>query len=473
MKLEVIILAAGKGTRMKSNTPKVLHQLGGKPLLTHVINTTQKLKVQKVHIVYGKDTSDLPKIFQKNKINWIKQPEQLGTADAVKHALNKVAVNRKILILYADVPLIKSETLQKLVTTVKKNEIAILTATLENPASYGRIFRDAEKNIVEIVEAKDASTEKLAIKEINSGIYCLPAKLLKKYLPKIKPHNAQKEYYLTDLIKLAHLDKVKILSVEPDTTFEIHGINDRSELAALERVYQKQIAEKLMQAGVTICDPNRFDARGNLKIAADVTIDINAVLNEVTLAANCYVGPNTILENVVAGKNTKIGANCVLRKVIIKDGVTVRENCVIENATLENECIVGPFSRIRPGTKISKNARVGNFVEIKNSTLGEKSKAPHLSYLGDSIIGKEVNIGAGTITCNYDGAYKHQTIIENGAFIGSNCQLVAPVKIGENATIGAGSTITENAPANKLTVARAKQVTVPGWKRPTKNTKAS
>lgn len=460
MSLEIIILAAGQGTRMRSDLPKVLHQLGGKSLLEHVVATAQALNPEKIYIVYG-DKGELLQnklahlTADHKNIVWVLQQERLGTGHAVMQALPKIADHADVLILYGDVPLVAKDTLQKLQEKTPVNGIGMVTVHLDDPTGYGRILRDANKNIVNIIEHKDAKEFELQIKEINSGIYLAKARILKNYLPKLEKHNAQGEYYLTDIIAMSVKDDRAVVSVAAKTPEEVLGINDRVQLARMERYFQLQNANKLMQEGVTLIDPNRFDLRGEILCKSDVIIDVNVIIQG----------------KVSIGKNSKVGANTILHNVIIGDNVEIRANCVIEGAVVADDCVIGPFARIRPESQISEGARVGNFVEVKKSKIGKNSKASHLTYLGDTVIGENVNIGAGTITCNYDGANKFQTIIEDGAFIGSNTALVAPVRIGKNATIGAGSTITTDAPAEKLTIARGKQVTIENWQRPIKKKK--
>ena len=385
-------------------------------------------------------------------MRWIEQKEQLGTGHALLQALPAINADDRVLVLYGDVPLISEEILKTLISTTPTNAIGMLTAQLANPTGYGRIKRDKQHNIVGIVEEKDATEKEKAITEINSGIYFVPANYLKKWLPELNNQNAQKEYYLTDIIACADKENIKVHAVSPRYTEEILGVNDRIQLAQLERFYQWQQAEKLMRQGVTLYDPMRLDVRGEVQVGRDVTIDVNVILEgRVVIGDECIIGPNVML------CNTELGAR-----------VEVRANSVIDGAEIATGCIIGPFARIRPGTVLATNTHVGNFVEIKNSIVGESSKINHLSYVGDSEVGKRVNIGAGTITCNYDGVNKHKTIIGDEAFIGSNTQLVAPVRIGEGATIGAGSTITEDAPAKQLTVARTRQQTIKDWQRPVK-----
>ncbi|EKE00566.1 MAG: hypothetical protein ACD_21C00327G0002 [uncultured bacterium] len=449
MSLHIIILAAGKGTRMKSALPKVLHKLGGMPLLEHVIKTAQNLHPEKIHVVYGDGGSLVRERLNEYDINWVEQPKQLGTGHAVMQVLPFIEHASQVLILYGDVPLITTTTLEQLIREMPRDGVNLLTVEFPDPSGLGRIVRDSSGKIQAIVEHKDATSTQLQVKEINSGVLVTTSKILRNYLPRLHQNNAQGEYYLTDVIAMLVGDKLPINSLLTTNPEEVTGINDNLQLAQLERQYQKNLAANLMRQGLHLIDPTRFDLRGDLTCASDVTIDVNAVIEgAVSIGAKSAIGPNSFLKNVKIGKN-----------------VVIRANCVIEDAIIEDNCIVGPFARIRPGTRLEEGAHVGNFVEVKNTTVGKRSKANHLSYLGDTIIGDEVNIGAGTITCNYDGVNKYQTIIEAGVFIGSNTSLIAPVKIGKNATIGAGSVITQDAPEEKLTIARAKQTTIENWQR--------
>lgn len=454
MTLSIIILAAGQGKRMKSSLPKVLHPLAGVPLLQRVVNTAQELGAKNIYVVYGNGGGLVRNTMQRLDVQWIEQTEQLGTGHAVMQALPAIPENHQVLILYGDVPLISKKTLQKLLDETPKNSLGILIAERANPFGYGRMLRDATGKIIAIVEQKDASLKQRKIKEINTGILTTTAKRLKEWLPKLANHNAQKEYYLTDVVALAVLDGCEVAGVIAESVEETQGVNDHVELAKLERYYQQQIAQQLMLQGVTLMDPNRIDVRGELIVDKDVVIDVNVIAEgKVNIGANSKIGPNNFLRNVEIGRNVEIYANCVLEDAKIADG-----------------CRIGPFARIRPGgSELAKNVHVGNFVEIKKVQLGENSKANHLAYIGDAVIGKNVNVGAGVITCNYDGANKYQTTIKDGAFIGSDSQLIAPVTIGENAYIGSGSTINKDAPPNKLTIARAKQVTIDNWKPPKKS----
>jgi bifunctional UDP-N-acetylglucosamine pyrophosphorylase / glucosamine-1-phosphate N-acetyltransferase len=452
MQLNIIILAAGEGKRMRSDLPKVLHKIGGKPMLERVINTVSALKPNKLCVVYGSGGERVKQELEHLNVIWAHQAQQLGTGHAVAQAVPYLDDNSRTAIVYGDVPLLTIELLQQLITQTPAKALGIIAANLENPEGFGRIIRNKKKEIIGIVEQKDANKKQLKIKEINSGIILVPTAKLKKYLPKLSNKNKQGEYYLTDVISLAVKDKCKIQGVTAETPQEILGINDRYQLASLERYYQQCMAKKLALQGVTLLDLNRFDLRGDLEVGKDLVIDVNVIISG----------------KVIIGNNVKIDANVILHNVVLGDNVHVKSNTIIEDAIIETMSDIGPFARIRPGTVIKQNAKVGNFVEIKNTELGRNSKANHLTYLGDATVGKDVNIGAGTITCNYDGVNKYRTIIEDGAFIGSNSQLVAPVKIGENATIGAGSTITEDAPPNQLTLGRARQCTIKDWQRPVK-----
>lgn len=456
MKLSIIILAAGQGKRMFSAKPKVLHRLAGKPLLQHVIKQAQALQPENLCVIYGHGGDQVLDYFKDSTgITWIEQKEQLGTGHAVQQALPFLNGHHRVLILVGDAPLVSPETLSRLVETTQSSELGWVTALLQNPTGFGRIIRDHQRKPIAIVEEKDATDEQRAVREINTGICLIPVSELKRWVGALNNKNEQKEYYLTDVFSMAVDEGIPIQTILAQSETEVLGINDPVQLAYLERAYQHQQAERLMLAGLTLLDPKRFDLRGNLQFGKDVVIDINVLLEgEIVMGSNCYIGPNVILKNVKLGDHVRIEANSVMEDAL------VRENCV-----------VGPFARIRPGTVLNRNARVGNFVEIKKSELGEGSKANHLTYLGDATIGKDVNIGAGTITCNYDGVYKHHTIIEDEVFIGSNTALVAPVKIERGATIGAGSTITRSAPANKLTLARSRQVTLDHWEKPKRKRK--
>jgi bifunctional UDP-N-acetylglucosamine pyrophosphorylase/glucosamine-1-phosphate N-acetyltransferase len=468
MSLHIIILAAGKGQRMHSNLPKVLHTLAGKPMLQHVIDTAQKLNPTRIYVVYGNGGFAIPNKFAHYNVEWVNQPEQLGTADAVSHALPSLPPDARVLILYGDVPLISLTTLEELAEGCTEG-LCLLMAEVDEPKGLGRILRDTQGEVIGIVEEKDATPAQLDIHEINSGIMALTANHLKKWLPKIDNKNRQKEFYLTDIVALAVKDQLPILDFCPHYEWEIMGINNRSELAIAERILQISQAEKLMQQGVTLCDPERFDLRGELAVGQDVTIDINVIIEgKVTIGSNCTIEAGCIISNSKLGDNCTIEAGSIIRNTELADNIRIKPYSHLDEAIIANDCQVGPFSRLRPGTILATAAHVGNFVEVKNTTLGSHSKANHLSYLGDATIGTKVNIGAGTITCNYDGINKHSTIIGDHAFIGSNTELVAPLTIGAYATIGAGSTITKDAPPHELTLTRATQKTVAGWTRPEK-----
>ncbi|VAW50855.1 N-acetylglucosamine-1-phosphate uridyltransferase / Glucosamine-1-phosphate N-acetyltransferase [hydrothermal vent metagenome] len=454
MNLSVIILAAGAGTRMCSLKPKVLHELAGIPMVEHVYNTSKTLGAKQIQLVYGHGGDLLKEQCAHFDVEWSQQTEQLGTAHAVQQASPKVDSDDIALILYGDVPLIKAKTLKALVSKVSENNVALLTVSLDEPTGYGRIVRDKKnKKVSAIVEHKDASDEIKKIKEVNTGILALKAGYLDECLNKIDNNNAQGEYYLTDIIAMAVNDGNEILTTQAEHSYEVEGINDRKQLARIERIFQRGIAEELLIGGVGLADPDRIDVRGELNAGNDSFIDINCIFEgEVNL-----------------GTGVTIGAGCVIKNSTITCDCIIKPFSIIEDAFVEKGAEVGPFARLRPGTRLKQKARVGNFVEIKNSELGENSKASHLSYLGDSKIGKNVNIGAGTITCNYDGANKHQTVIKDGAFIGSDTQLIAPVTVGKNATIGAGSTITKDTQDDSLTLSRSQQKTIPDWKRAEKD----
>ncbi len=456
MKIKTVILAAGQGTRMRSARPKVLHRIAGKALLEHVYDMSSQLDNNTVNVVYGHGAELVLQELQHLSVNWIEQQQQLGTGHAVQQAVDHIEDQDVVLILYGDVPLLKLETVKELLGMVSENSLGLLTVELKDPKGYGRIVRDQGDRVIKIVEEKDADDKIRQINEVNTGILSLKGKRLKNWLSNLENNNAQKEYYLTDIIEMAVQDEVRIETVQAETLDEVLGVNDRIQLSHLERVFQKEQAAQLMSQGVTLLDPSRFDLRGKIEtIGTDVEIDINVVLEgELNL-----------------GNNVKIGANCIIKNAVIGDNVEILPNCVIEDATVGTGSRIGPFARLRPQTELSGQVHIGNFVEIKKSKVAEGSKINHLSYVGDSIVGSGVNIGAGTITCNYDGVNKHQTIIEDGAFIGSDSQLVAPVKVGKNATIGAGSTITKNTPEDQLTLTRAKQISLKSWLRPTKQEK--
>ena len=452
MTLDVVILAAGKGTRMYSPTPKVLHPLGGRPLLQHVVQAARRLGAEKIVVVYGHGGELVPSAFGDDHLRFVRQEPQLGTGHAVQQALPSVTSDHT-LVLYGDVPLTRPETLA--LALHERRGLSLITAELDDPTGYGRIVRDNAGRVARVVEERDANPDEKAIREINTGIVAAPTAKLRGWLRELRTDNAQGEFYLTDIIERAVVDGTPIHTVQPANTWEILGVNSKQQLAELERIYQREQAVKLMAKGVTLADPSRLDVRGELTCERDVSIDVNCVFEgQVALA----VGVN-------------VGANCVIKDTVVEAGARILPFCHIDGAHIGSEARVGPYARLRPGTVLAAHAHVGNFVETKNAQLGESSKANHLAYLGDATIGRNVNIGAGTITCNYDGANKHQTVIEDDAFIGSDSQLVAPVTVGRGATIGAGSTIAKDAPAGELTVSRARQTTVKGWRRPVKRAK--
>ena len=453
--LSVIILAAGKGTRMKSAFPKVLHQLAGKPLVNHVYDTAISIGAENVCVVYGHEGDMLLNNCKNFKCHFAEQKEQLGTGHAVDHALPYLSMGDTVLILYGDVPLTSEETLKNLVDKVDEETIALLTVNLEDPNGYGRIVRDGAKNVQCIVEQKDANPQQLRITEVNTGIMALKADLLRDMLAKINNDNAQGEYYLTDVIGLAVKEGKKVSTAFAANEYEVAGVNSRVQLAELERIYQRNHAIKLMESGVTLADPSRIDVRGNISVGQDIFIDTNVTLNG-----------EVVIEDFV-----QIGQGCVISDSTIGSGTIIKPYSVIENSNISSQVEIGPFARIRPGTEMAPHSKVGNFVETKKAIIGEGSKISHLSYIGDTEIGKNVNIGAGTITCNYDGANKHKTIIKDNAFIGSDTQLVAPVTIGENVTVAAGSTITKDTSDDVLVLSRVKQKEMSGWKRPVKKVK--
>lgn len=453
MSIKTIILAAGQGTRMRSKLPKVLHKIGGRPLLQHVCDNSLALADNKVFVVYGHGGEQVKSELAALNVGWIEQAEQLGTGHAVQQAEAEIADGDTVLILYGDVPLLKKTTIETLLANVSDKSLALLTVSLDNPTGYGRIVRDQQHRVMKIVEQKDANEAEQQIGEVNTGILATQGNKLKDWLSRLGNDNAQKEYYLTDVIEMAVADGLEVRTSQPENADEVLGVNNRQQLAHLERVYQLQLADELMLAGVTLRDPARLDVRGSFaSLGQDIEVDVNVI----------FEGENSI------GDNVSIGANTLIRNAVIEEGVEILPNCVIEDAVVGKGSRVGPFARLRPKAELAENVHIGNFVEIKKSTVAKGSKVNHLSYIGDSTVGSGVNVGAGTITCNYDGVNKFQTIIEDGAFIGSNTQLVAPVTVGRNATIGAGSTITKNAPEEQLTLTRAKQMTVKGWQRPVK-----
>lgn len=452
-RLNVVILAAGLGKRMHSTLPKVLHTLAGKPLISHVLATARTLLPGKICVVYGYGGELVPQVINDDELIWVKQDPQMGTGHALLQTLPHLDSNGVTLVLYGDVPLTSVETLKKLIATSAESILALLTLELDDPSGYGRIVRSSEGHgVIAIVEEKDASESEHQICEINTGIMVVPNQFLHNWLPKLENKNSQKEYYLTDIVKMAVTDGVKVDATHPEHAWETLGINSKVQLAALERIYQDETAGRLLDQGVTLSDPSRIDIRGQLFCGSDVSIDINCIFEGA----------------VQLGDGVRVGANCILKNTKIQAGTQIAPFSLIEDAEIGKDCRIGPYARIRPGTHLSDEVHIGNFVEIKNSSISTGSKANHLSYIGDSIVGKNVNIGAGTITCNYDGANKHQTIIEDNVFIGSDTQLIAPVTVAKGATIGAGSTITKTAPPESLTLSRAKQMSISNWKRPVK-----
>lgn len=454
-RINVVILAAGMGKRMRSALPKVLHPLAGKPILSHVLDTARRLSPEKICVIYGyggervrQTVGDDPNLI------WVEQAQQLGTGHAVKQALPYLEKGSATLVLFGDVPLVKSNTLEELIGKARADNLVLLTVELDNPTGYGRIVRDSETNRVQaIVEEKDALPSQKAIREINTGIMILPSMYLESWLDRLSNNNTQGEYYLTDIIAMAVDDGIQIETSNPSSEWEVVGVNDKVQLSSLERIYQQDIANKLMEQGVMLADPARLDVRGKLVCGNDVEIDVNCIFEG----------------NVRLGDGVKVNANCILRNVVVSDGTVIHPFSMLEDTRVGENCRVGPYARIRPGTQLDDVVHVGNFVEIKNSHIASGSKVNHLSYIGDTEMGKQVNIGAGTITCNYDGAFKYRTIIEDNVFIGSDSQLIAPVTVAKGSTIGAGSTITRDTPEGQLTLSRVKQISIAHWKRPQKN----
>jgi len=441
---------------MRSELPKILHNIANRPLLQHVYDTSCQLENNTIKIVYGHGAELVRETLKDLDASWIEQKQQLGTGHAVQQVSDQIADTDTVLILYGDVPLLKLTTVKQLISNVNDQSLALLTVNLDNPTGYGRIVRDASGQVTKIVEEKDASASEKLINEGNTGIMAVQGKALKKWLNQLNNNNAQGEYYLTDVIEMAVADGIAVVTNQPESVDEVLGVNNRIQLSHLERVYQHEQANLLMELGVTLADPARFDLRGAIEnLGIDIVVDVNVIIE----------GKNSI------GNNVKIGANTHIKDSIIGDNVEILANCVIDNVVIGQGSKIGPFARLRPETVLAENVHIGNFVEIKKSSVAASSKINHLSYIGDTTVGSRVNIGAGTITCNYDGVNKFRTVIEDGAFIGSDTQLVAPVTIGKNATIGAGSTITKDSPENQLTLSRVKQVSLADWQRPIKKEK--
>jgi bifunctional UDP-N-acetylglucosamine pyrophosphorylase / glucosamine-1-phosphate N-acetyltransferase len=448
--LNIVILAAGKGTRMYSDKPKVLHALAGKPLVQHVLDCATALKPQQICVVYGHGGEAVPQAMQQYAAKFVTQEPQLGTGHAVQQAMPQLNDEGNTLVLYGDVPLVQHSTLHQMQQA--GSGLVLLTVNLPNPTGYGRIVRDAQGDVQSIVEEKDATAEQREIREVNTGILLAPTKMLRGWLAKLQNNNSQGEYYLTDIVSMAVQQGIAVHTVQPAHEWEIHGINSKAQLAVLERTWQMVEAEHLLAQGVTLADPARIDVRGKLGCGRDVEIDVGCIFEG----------------DVSLGNNVRVGAYSVIKNSSIAAGTNIAPYSHIDSSEVGANCHIGPYARLRPGSRLHDDVHIGNFVEVKNSEIAAKSKANHLSYIGDTTVGSRVNIGAGTITCNYDGANKHRTVIEDDVFIGSDTQLVAPVTVAKGATIGAGSTITRDTPAGELSLSRSKQVTVAGWKRPTK-----
>ena len=451
--MNVVILAAGQGKRMHSDRPKVLHPLAGRPLLAHVLDTARSLAPSRVCVVYGHGGEQVREAIADDGIAWVRQEPQRGTGHALQQALPALGPDAQTLVLYGDVPLTRADTLRAMAAAAG-DAVALLTVTLDDPTGYGRIVRDGGA-VKRIVEEKDASAAERALREVNTGIMVLPTRHLARWLDGLRDDNAQREYYLTDVIAAAVSEGVPVRAVQPGSAWETLGVNSKAQLAELERVYRQDVAGRLLAAGVTLADPARIDVRGKLECGRDVAIDVNCVFEG----------------DVVLGDRVSLGANCVLRNVRVDADTRIEPFCHLEEADIGRNCRIGPYARLRPGAQLAEDVHIGNFVEVKASTIGAGSKANHLAYIGDTEVGRNVNVGAGTITCNYDGANKHRTVIEDDVFIGSDTQLVAPVRVGRGATLGAGTTLTEDAPPGELTISRARQMTIPGWKRPRKTKK--
>lgn len=454
MSLHVVILAAGMGKRMKSDLPKVLHPIADVPMLGHVVNTAKSLAPDQIIVIHGHGGDRVRATLNDPTLTWAEQTALIGTGDAVKRALPFLPQQGKVLILYGDVPLITATTLQRLLNAANDRHLGLLTAHLADPTGYGRIVRNAAGNVAAIVEQKDAHPAELAIGEINTGLMCVQAEHLHRFLARLTNNNAQQEYYLTDIIAMAVDEAIPVVAVQPDDVIETLGVNDRAQLAQLERAFQRRQSEALLAGGLAMADPSRFDLRGQLTFGRDCAIDVNVI----------------IAGKVTLGERVRIGANCVLSDCELGDDVVVQPFSHLDGAKIGQRATIGPYARLRPGTVLCDNVHIGNFVETKKTVLGEGSKANHLTYLGDAVIGRDCNIGAGTITCNYDGANKFQTTLGDRVFVGSDTQFVAPVSVGDDATIGAGSTIRRDCPAGQLTLTHTQQKSVSAWKRPVKRT---
>ena len=451
-KVNFVILAAGKGTRMRSAIPKVLHKVSGRSMLGHVVAAVESLGKAKKIIVTGHGAEQVEQQFKSPTTIFTQQKEQLGTGHAVQMAIPALCSDAVVIVLYGDVPLIRPSTIEKILDVVTETTMGLLTINLENPQGYGRIVRNGQQEITEIIEQKDASVEQLKITEVNTGVLALRSTQLREWLPKITNNNAQGEYYLTDLVAIAWAEGVEVISVNPESATEVEGVNNRIQLSQLERAHQRQLAEVLMESGTSLADPARFDQRGELNAGTDNFIDINCVFEG----------------SVSIGNNVSIGANCHIINSTIGDDVAILPNTIIESSVVGDRAVIGPFARLRPGTELGSDTKVGNFVETKKAVVGKGSKINHLSYVGDAQLGENVNIGAGTITCNYDGVSKHKTDLGDGVFVGSNSTLVAPIKVDKGGFVAAGSTVTSEVPSDSLAVGRAKQRNIKGWKRPTK-----
>lgn len=450
--LEIVILAAGKGTRMRSQKPKVLHNLAGKAFVEHVLDRSKELGADKIHIVVGHGAEQVESHLADHPVNFVIQSPQLGTGHAVQQVLPHLQKDSDVLILYGDVPLIKTATLHSLLEKVSDYSMGLLTVNLEDPSGYGRIVRRVGGTVEAIVEHKDATAEQLTINEVNTGVMAVKEKHLQRWLPELSNDNVQGEYYLTDLIAMADKFDIQVLTTQPGNEAEVMGVNNRQQQAELERLYQGEVADALLEAGVSLADPARFDCRGKITAGEDCFIDINCIFEG----------------DIELGNNVQIGPNCHLKNMKIGDNTTVFANCVLEDSETASNCNIGPFARMRPASKLEDGAKLGNFVETKKAVIGKGSKVNHLSYVGDSEVGENVNIGAGAITCNYDGANKHKTKIGDGVFIGSNTSMVAPVELGEGSTVAAGSTVTKSVEQGQLVVARSRQKNIDGWVRPVK-----